>query len=113
MSRLLQFIPEAQGEEFFYLEQLTEQMTENQLSQFAATYRTRRRDPQNVMLLTILGLIVIAGLQRFYVGQVGMGILYLLTGGLCLIGTIIDLINYKDLAWKHNQEIADEIVRMV
>ncbi len=113
MSRLLQFIPEAQGEEFFYLERLTEQMTDEQINQFAAIYRTRRRDPQNVMILAILGLIIIPGLQRFYVGQIGMGILYLFTLGLCLIGTIIDLINYKDLAWKYNQEIAEEVVRMV
>lgn len=113
MSRLLQYIPEAQGEEFFYLEKLTEQMTDSQLQQFAGVYRSRRRDPQNVMLLTILGLIVIAGLQRFYVGQIGMGILYLLTGGLCLVGTIIDLINHKDLAWRYNQAAADEVVRMI
>ena len=113
MSRLLQFIPEAQGEEYFYLEKLTEQMTDEQLNQFSASYRTRRRDPQNVMLLTVLGLIVISGLQRFYVGQIGMGILYLLTGGLCFIGTIIDLVNYKDIAWKYNQEVANEVVQMV
>lgn len=32
------------------------------------------------------------GIHRFYLGHVGMGILYLLTGGLCGIGWLIDLI---------------------
>ena len=32
------------------------------------------------------------GIHRFYLGYYGMGILYLITGGLCGIGVIIDLI---------------------
>ena len=32
------------------------------------------------------------GIHRFYLGYYGMGVLYLLTGGLCGIGVIIDLI---------------------
>jgi len=32
------------------------------------------------------------GAHRFYVGKVGTGILYLLTGGLCGIGAFIDFI---------------------
>lgn len=48
------------------------------------------------------------GIHRFYLGHIGIGILYLLTGGLCGIGVIVDLIligtgnlkpkkgNYKD-----------------
>ena len=113
MSRLLKYLPEVQGDEFLYLERITEQMSEEQVQTFAMVYRGRRRDPQNVLLLTILGFVVLAGLQRFYVGQIGMGILYLFTGGLCLIGTIIDLINHKDLAKEYNLRIAEEVVRMV
>ena len=33
------------------------------------------------------------GVHRFYVGKIGTGILYLLTGGLFFIGIIIDLVN--------------------
>ena len=32
------------------------------------------------------------GIHKFYVGKIGMGILYLLTGGLFYIGVIVDLV---------------------
>jgi hypothetical protein len=39
-----------------------------------------------------------------------MGILYVFTGGLCLIGTIVDMINYKNFAFEYNRKIAQQIV---
>lgn len=42
-----------------------------------------------------------------------MGILYFLTGGLCLIGTIIDLVNHKKMALDYNQLQAQQIATMV
>ena len=42
-----------------------------------------------------------------------MGILYLFTAGLCFIGTIIDLINYQDLAMEYNMRMANEAAMMV
>ena len=43
-----------------------------------------------------------------------MGILYLLTFGLCYIGTIVDLINYKKLSLERNQEIiVQEVLPML
>jgi hypothetical protein len=41
-----------------------------------------------------------------------MGLLYLFTGGLCLIGTIVDLVNYQSLAFDYNRKIADEVSLM-
>lgn len=113
MNRVLQFIPEAQGEEFAMLERLTDQMDEDQLRQFSSIYRSRRRDPQNVLIFSIIGLLIIPGLQRFYLNQIGWGILYLLTAGLCLIGSIIDLVNHKTMAQEYNENVANEVVRML
>jgi len=37
-----------------------------------------------------------------------MGLVYFFTGGFCLIGTIIDLVNHKKLALEYNQKMAFE-----
>jgi TM2 domain-containing membrane protein YozV len=54
-----------------------------------------------------------AGLHRIILGQVGLGILYILTVGLCFIGTIVDLINYKSLAYEFNIKVAHETLNMM
>ena len=113
MNKVLQHIPEAQGEEHMLLERIVDQMDDNQLRQFASVYRSRRRDPQNVMVFSVVGLLLVPGLQRFYLGQIGWGILYLFTAGLCLIGSIIDLVNYKSMAFEYNEKIATEVAQMV
>lgn len=113
MNRVLHYLPEVQGEEFFYLEKLTDYMSDQQIAQFAGVYRVRRRDPNNILLLTLIGFISVAGIQRFYVGQIGMGLLYFFTAGLCLIGTIVDLINHKAIAQEYNEKIANEVARML
>lgn len=83
-------------------------MSDQQQQQFLSIYGTRRKDPQTILLLSLLGLIIIAGIHRFVLEEIGMGILYFLTGGLCLIGTIVDAINYKNLTWEYNQKKAME-----
>ena len=108
MANLFNYLPELQGRELVFIQGLTKDYDENQLMNFANLYRARRRDPTIILLTTLLGFVVIAGVQRFLVGQIGMGLLYLFTGGLCLIGTIIDLINYQDLAFDYNQRVATE-----
>lgn len=113
MAEILNFIPEAQGQEMIFLKELAGDLDEKSMTTFASLYRARRRDPQMILLVTILGFVVVAGIQRFMVGQIGMGLLYLFTGGLCLIGTIIDLINYQDLAFEYNRKMALEAKAML
>jgi hypothetical protein len=44
------------------------------------------------LLLSGIGLVGACGIQRFYVGKIGTGVLWLLTGGLFGVGQIIDII---------------------
>ena len=98
--------------EYQFLEQLTKSMSEGQLKTFTMFYTGKRKDPQDILLFTLLGLVVVAGVQRFVVGQIGMGLLYLFIGGLCLIGTIVDLVNHKSIAQEYNQKVAMEAAKM-
>lgn len=101
-------LPGIDNTELQFLQHLMAGMTEPQKQQFASIYGARRKDPQTILLLSLLGLIVIAGIHRFALEQIGMGILYFFTGGLCLVGTIVDAINYKSLTWEYNQKKALE-----
>lgn len=112
MASVLKFLPELQGQEMAYVQDLIKPMADEEAQLFSNIYRTRRRDPQLILITTILGFFIIAGVQRFLVNQIGMGLLYLFTGGLCLIGTIVDLVNYQGLAFDYNRKIADEVSLM-
>jgi TM2 domain-containing membrane protein YozV len=113
MANFFQFLPELQGRELMFVQGLTKDYDDQQMMNFANIYRSRRRDPQLILLTTLLGFVGISGVQRFLTNQIGMGILYLFTAGLCFIGTIIDLINYQDLAMEYNMRMANEAAMMV
>lgn len=95
-------------EEWSYLQQATTELSEEQKRYFYMVYSGKRKNPQDILLVTLLGFFCLAGIQRFVVGQIGMGILYFFTGGLCLIGTIVDLINHKSIATEYNRKMAFE-----
>ena len=52
-----------------------------------------RKSKTVALILCILGFFGLAGLHRMYVGKVGSGFLYLLTSGICMVGTILDLVS--------------------
>lgn len=108
MAEIYTHMPEAQGQEMAFLTEITKDFSEEKLQKFVMLYRARRKDPQTILLVTIIGFVVVAGIQRFMVGQIGMGILYVFTAGLCFVGTIIDLINYQDLAFEYNRKVGLE-----
>ena len=100
-------------DEYSYLRQILTGMDERQSQNFVAFYSTRRKDPQEILLFTLLGFLGIAGIQRFIIGNIGMGILYVLTAGLCFIGTIVDIINHKSLTFEYNRKAANECAQLV
>lgn len=55
------------------------------------------------MLLTFVG---ICGAQHFYLGKIGRGVLWLLTGGLLGIGLLVDLFTLPSQTRRVNAEIA-------
>lgn len=101
------------SEEFKYVQQTMHGMTDQQGEQFMMFYMDKRKSPSDILLFTLLGFIVIAGVQRFVMGQIGMGLLYFFTGGLCLMGTTLDAINHKNLANEYNRKMANEITMIV
>ncbi|MEJ2193503.1 MAG: TM2 domain-containing protein [Ignavibacteriaceae bacterium] len=113
MANILQLMPYLEGDELIYIQQLINDFDDNKAQQFAAVYSTRRKDPTTIMILTLLGLLGIAGVQRFILNQIGMGILYFLTGGLCLVGTIIDLVNHRKLSFEYNSTQAQQVASLV
>ena len=96
------------AEEIGFLQQATAGLDENQQKYFYMVYSGKRKSPQDMLIFCIVGLCVVPGLQRFITGQVGMGLLYLFTVGLCFIGSIVDLVNHKDLAMEYNKKVAFE-----
>ncbi|HQV00637.1 MAG: TM2 domain-containing protein [Bacteroidia bacterium] len=108
----LMMLPNIEAEEIMFLQNVTKDLTADQDRNFFMIYQSRRKDPQTIMLVTILGFVVVAGIQRFMLNQIGMGLLYFFTGGLCLIGTIIDLINFKKMTFTYNQQMAMEALQI-
>ena len=53
-------------------------------------------------LLWCLGLVGFCGIHRFYLGRPISGLIWLLTGGLFVIGQIIDLIFIPRMVDDHN-----------
>ncbi len=110
---LLQHLYDVTPEELIVINSHTKGFSDEQLSQFCMIYRSKRKDPQTILLLCLLGLVFIAGIHRFVLGQAGMGILYFFTAGLCWIGTIVDAINHKQLTIDYNSQMITETLSML
>jgi TM2 domain-containing membrane protein YozV len=105
---IMKYLYDVTPEELVTINSNLKNATEDQVMQFCTVYRSKRKDPQLILILTLIGFFGVAGIQRFILGQIGMGILYFFTGGLCLIGTIVDAVNYKSLALEYNSKMVAE-----
>ncbi|HTE30936.1 MAG TPA: TM2 domain-containing protein [Chryseolinea sp.] len=113
MAKVINFLPELTGEELVYVQKLIGEFDDEKAKTFATVYRARRKDPQMILILALVGFLGFAGIHRMVTDQVGMGILYLLTLGFCFVGTIVDLVNYQKLALEYNLKAANEVVAMM
>ncbi|MDO3643882.1 TM2 domain-containing protein [Mucilaginibacter sp. L3T2-6] len=104
--------PGITSEEMFFLQQGTAGLNENQKKQFYMVYSGKRKSAQDILIFTIIGFFGVAGIQRFALNEVVMGLLYLFTFGFCMIGTIIDVVNHKTLADDYNRKMAFESLQI-
>ncbi|MGQ9662008.1 MAG: TM2 domain-containing protein [Kiritimatiellia bacterium] len=86
-------------------------MTDNQKIRFISQYNSEKKDRTIAMVLSIvLGYL---GVDRFYVGDTGLGILKLLTFGLCGIMTVIDWFLIMGRVDEYNRTKAQEIAALI
>jgi TM2 domain-containing membrane protein YozV len=109
MNRIFTLLPEVESEEAIFIESLLKDCSEEQVQNFILIYRGRRKDPQTILLTALIGFLGVSGVHRFMINEIGMGLLYFFTAGLCFIGTIVDVVNHKNLAFEYNQKVAREI----
>lgn len=112
-QQLLMMLPDLQAEELAILLDLSRNMNDTQKQQFLMLYRNKRKDRQTMLLLAAIGFLGIAGIHRFIIGDIGLGVLYIFTLGFCFIGTIIDIVNIGQLTSEFNRKQALEAAGLV
>jgi len=70
------------------------------------------KDKSIAFLLTLLGFIGIAGIQHFYLGNIGRGVIWLFTFGLLGLGTVVDLFTIGSQVDSKNTKIELETIRV-
>lgn len=113
MANVLNFMPELEPDELAFVQSVMQNMNDVQAQQFANIYRSRRKDPMLILITAAIGFFGVAGIHRFLIGDIGMGVVYLFTMGFCFIGTIVDIINYKSLTFKYNSKEAQRAAALV
>lgn len=112
-QQMLMMLPDLQPDELLLIQNITRYMNDTEQQQFFTLYKSKRKEKKDLLILTIIGFFGVAGIQRFVVGEIGMGILYIVTIGFCGIGTIIDLVILDKMVSKYNQKQAVDTAGMV
>jgi TM2 domain-containing membrane protein YozV len=93
------------------LERLKRDLSENERIQLDMDIRSQRRETGTLAAVACLGFVGLAGVHRFMLGKVGTVLLWLFTGGLCFIGTIIDLINMGKMVNEYNYDAEYRVIQ--
>jgi len=110
---ILMMFPDMDSEELYSIQNMMQGMNEQQQLQFVSIYKGKRKDRTLMLVLALVGLFGAAGIHRLITGDIGMGVLYFFTAGLCFIGTIVDLVNIGNFTLKHNLAQAGEAANLV
>ncbi len=94
-------------EESLYIDNIIQNFTEDEKEMFLSKYHVKRKTPLTYILLALLGFIGFGGIHRFYIEDIGMGLLEFFTIGGFLVGTLVDIINYKKNITRANFRIAE------
>lgn len=113
MNQELLMMQGLQPNELALIQDIVKDMTEAQQKQFYMMYMGKRKDQQTMLLLCLIGILGVAGIHRLISGDIGLGVLYLLTCGVCFIGTIVDAINIGNLTYEFNRKQALETAQLV
>lgn len=108
-EKLILMLPHTTIEEQNLLTSLISDKSEEEKSQFMTHYIMQRKDPQQILILSLLGLCCFAGIQRFALDDILMGLLYFFTFGFCFVGTIMDIVRYKELSFEYNRKMANMV----
>lgn len=99
--------------EFNAMEQamLVQNLSDQQKMLFMTQFNSEKKDPGTMMLISVfLGSL---GVDRFMLGDMGMGILKLCTGGLCGILWFIDIFTTRARTSDFNRAKAQEIMMTI
>lgn len=110
---LIKYLYDTSPEELSTINNRIKDFPDDTVTQFCVIYKSKRKDPQTILLTCLLGLLGISGVHRFLMNQIGMGILYFFTAGLCFIGTIVDAVNHKNLTMEYNSKMIVETMAML
>ncbi|MEM4408692.1 MAG: FHA domain-containing protein [Candidatus Caldarchaeum sp.] len=86
-------------------------MTDQQRMLFISLYNSGKKDRNIALILSVL--IGYMGIDRFYVGDILLGVLKLLTGGCCLLWYIVDWFLIMGRVDEYNRNKAREIAASV
>jgi len=86
-------------------------MTDQQKLIFMAQYQSERKDRTTGLILAVL--LGKFGVDRFYLNDIGLGILKLITLGGCLIWWVIDWFTVQSRVDEYNRRKAQEILLAV
>lgn len=93
------------------LTQLQQGMTDQQKIMFVSQYGSEKKDRTVALILSLL--VGVLGVDRFYVGDIALGVLKLLTFGVCGILAVIDWFLIMGRADAFNRNKAREIAAAI